>query len=174
LDLNNGFWFVVSGFWLYFAEASKVEDEMATIRAVEEIEAWQKARELVRAVYEMSKTGAFSRDFGLRDQIRRASVSVISNIAEGFERGGKAEFVQFLSMAKGSAGEVEAQLYVALDAGYIDQAQFDSTRVIAGSTKRLIAGLINYLNGSGIKGQKYKRHSQPETRNQKPETEDPC
>ena len=98
----------------------------------------------------------------------------MSNIAEGFERGGRAEFIQFLSMAKGSAGEVETQLYVALDAGYIDQEQFDSVRGVARSTKRLIAGLMNYLNGSSIKGQKYKQHSQPETRNQKPETEDQC
>jgi four helix bundle protein len=104
--LVSGFWFVVSGF---------SGGEMATLRQFEDIEAWQKARELTRAVYDCSKVGLFSRDFGLRDQMRRASVSVMSNIAEGFERGGKGEFVQFLAMAKGSAGEVEAQLYVALD-----------------------------------------------------------
>ena len=147
---------------------------MPTIRIVEELEAWQKARELVKAIYEMTKRGEFSRDFGLRDQIRRASVSVMSNIAEGFERGGSTKFIHFLSMAKGSAGEVESQRYVALDAGYIDNGRFDSVRAIAGSTKRLIAGLRNYLNGSNIKGQKYKQYSQPETRNQKPETEDKC
>ena len=129
---------------------------MATLRRFEDIEAWKAARELTRAVYSFSKVGPFARDFGLRDQIRRAAVSVMSNIAEGFEREGKGEFVQFLSMAKGSAGEVEAQLYVALDEGYIDKDQFDSVKAIASSTKRLIAGFMNYLRVSGIKGQKYK------------------
>jgi four helix bundle protein len=129
---------------------------MATLRRFEDIDAWKAARELTRAVYSFSKDGAFARDFGLRDQIRRAAVSVMSNIAEGFEREGKGEFVQFLSMAKGSAGEVEAQLYVALDEGYIDAEQFDSVKAIASSTKRLIAGFMNYLRDSGIKGQKYK------------------
>lgn len=129
---------------------------MATIRRVEDIEAWQKARELANAVYAIFQSGPFSRDFGLRDQIRRASVSVMSNIAEGFERGGKAEFIQFLSMAKGSAGEVEAQLYVALDAGYIEEEQFNSIKAIVTSAKRLIAGFMNYLKSSGMKGQKYK------------------
>ena len=143
---------------------------MATIRMFEEIEAWQKARELTRAIYLCSKTGAFSRDFGLRDQIRRSSVSVMSNIAEGFERGGKAEFIQFLAVAKGSAGEVEAQLYVALDAGYIDEKEFKTLKGTAASTKRLIAGFMNYLRASAIKGQKYK----PETRDQRPETEELC
>src|ERR1044071_8834864 len=88
---------------------------MSTFQSFEDIEAWQKARELTRRVYEVSEVGAFARDFGLRDQIRRASVSALSNIAEGFERSGTGEFIQFLSAAKGSAGEVRAQLYVALD-----------------------------------------------------------
>ena len=90
---------------------------MATIQRFEEIEAWQVARELTRSVYECSKSGSFAKDFALRDQIRRAAISVMSNIAEGFERGGNAEFIQFLSIAKGSAAEVETQLYVALDQG---------------------------------------------------------
>ena len=87
---------------------------MPTIKKVEDIEAWKKARELTRAVYNCSKIEPFSKDFALRDQMRRAAVSVMSNIAEGFERGGTKEFVQFLAIAKGSAGEVEAQLFVAL------------------------------------------------------------
>ena len=77
---------------------------MTTFQSFEEIEAWQKSRELNREIYAFSKEGPFSKDFGLRDQIRRASVSIMSNIAEGFERGGTGEFVQFLSIAKGSAG----------------------------------------------------------------------
>ncbi len=129
---------------------------MATIQRFEDIEAWQKARELTNAVYSCSSIGAFPQDFGLRDQIRRAAVSIMSNIAEGFERGGSREFIQFLAIAKGSAGEVEAQLYVALDQGYIDQGQFDSIKAAALATKKLIAGFMNYLRQSDLKGQKYK------------------
>lgn len=129
---------------------------MATIQKFEDIEAWQKARKLTRSIYACSSTGAFARDFGLRDQIRRAAVSIMSNIAEGFERGGSAEFIQFLAIAKGSTGEVEAQLYVALDQKYITEEQFDCLRSLATSTKKLIAGFINYLKQSNLKGQKYK------------------
>ena len=129
---------------------------MGTITKFEDIEAWQKARELTNAVYSCSGKGAFAKDFGLRDQIRRAAVSIMSNIAEGFERSGSAEFLQFLAIAKGSAGEVEAQLYVALDQGYINQELFDSIRSTASSTKKLIAGFMNYLKRSNLKGQKYK------------------
>ncbi len=92
---------------------------MGTITRFEEIEAWQKARQLSAAIYKTTNAGIFSRDFGLRDQIRRAAVSVMSNIAEGFDRGGNKEFIQFLYIAKGSAAEIQAQLYVALDAGYM-------------------------------------------------------
>ena len=129
---------------------------MATIRQFEDIEAWQVARELTRAIYTCSNSGPFARDFGLRDQIRRASVSIMSNIAEGFERGGSAEFVQFLAIAKGSAGEVEAQLYVAFDQGYITEEQFEALRQLTASTKKLIAGFMNYLKKSDLRGQKYK------------------
>ena len=82
---------------------------MATIRRFEDIEAWKKARELNREVYRITRGDLFARDFGLRDQIRRSSVSVLSNIAEGFERDGNAEFKQFLYIAKGSAGELRAR-----------------------------------------------------------------
>lgn len=88
---------------------------MATIEKFEDIEAWKKARELTRDVYTASKQAAFAKDFGLKDQIRRAAVSIMSNIAEGFERGGDKEFAQFIALAKGSSAEVRAQLYVALD-----------------------------------------------------------
>ena len=129
---------------------------MATIKRFEDIEAWKKARELTREVYRHSKAGPFSRDFGLRDQIRRAAVSVMSNIAEGFERGGTKEFMQFLAIAKGSVGEIESQLYVALDQAYINEDEFVSLKSLAGPTKRLIGGLISYLRQSGMKGVKYK------------------
>ena len=129
---------------------------MATIKRFEDIEAWKKARELTREVYRHSKVGPFSKDFGLRDQIRRAAVSVMSNIAEGFERGGNKEFMEFLAIAKGSVGEIESQLYVALDENYIDENDLVSLKRLAGSTKRLIGGLLGYLRQSGMKGVKYK------------------
>jgi len=129
---------------------------MGTFKSVEEIDAWQKAREVVREVYAHSSAGLFAKDYALRDQIRRAAISAMSNIAEGFERGGTAEFVQFLSIAKGSLGEVEAQLYVALDQGYIDQRAFGFLIEQTTSGKRMIAGLMCYLKRSGVRGQKFK------------------
>lgn len=98
---------------------------MPTFQNFEKIKAWQKARELTREIYAISNHSLFSKDFGLCNQIRKASVSIISNIAEGFERDGTGEFVQFLAMAKGSTGEVKSQLYVALDQGYISKETFD-------------------------------------------------
>jgi four helix bundle protein len=124
---------------------------MATLTRFEELEAWQKARQLVREIYRLTGEGEFARDLPLCDQIRRAAISVLSNIAEGFERESNAEFVQFLGIAKGSAGEVEAQLVVALDQGYVSQVQFDASREIIASAKRLIAGLIHYLRRSGMR-----------------------
>ena len=89
------------------------------------------AKQLVTVIYRLSADGKFSKDFGLRDQIRRASVSVMSNIAEGFERGSQKEFSRFLRMAKGSSGEVRSQLYVALELGYLDLADFEAVKVKA-------------------------------------------
>ena len=129
---------------------------MASIEKFEEIEAWQKARELTQEIYRVTNQGAFAKDFGLRDQIRRASVSIMSNIAEGFGRGGNREFVQFLSMAKGSVSEVQAQLYVAVDAGYLAKDQFDQLYSLSQSTGNLIGGFIRYLAASEHKGAKYK------------------
>ncbi len=120
---------------------------MATIERFEDIEAWQKARELTRSIYRCTADGAWAKDFGLRDQIRRAAVSIMSNIAEGFERGGTAEFVRYLTMAKASAGEVRCQLYVALDVEYIDQHTFGQLSTLATRTSGLIAGFTNYLKG---------------------------
>jgi four helix bundle protein len=129
---------------------------MASIERFEEIAAWQKARELVREIYRVTKSGEFSRDFGLRDQVRRAAVSILSNIAEGFGRGGDKEFMQFLSTAKGSVAEVQAQLYVALDAGYLDQPAFSRLYGQAEEAGRLIGGFMKYLQQSVLKGSKYK------------------
>ncbi len=100
---------------------------MGTFKSFEEIEAWQKAREITRQIYGQSNKGLLSRDFGLRDQMRRACISIMSNIAEDFERSGTGEFLQFLAVAKGSTGELRTHLYIALDQAYLDKATFDKT-----------------------------------------------
>ncbi len=111
----------------------------------EDLHAWQAARKLTLDVYQLSSVGAFAHDFGLRDQIRRAAVSIMSNIAEGFESRTRPLFTEFLGRAKGSAGEVRAQLYIALDVGYIDQTQFTSLYDQVDKISRQIFKLTNYL-----------------------------
>jgi four helix bundle protein len=111
------------------------------IERFEDLIAWQKARSLTAKIYPATNQGNFARDFGLRDQIRRAVVSVMSNIAEGFERNRPAEFHRFLSIAKASCGEVRSQLYVAFDAGYLDQAGFSNLIRQAEEVSRVIEGL---------------------------------
>jgi four helix bundle protein len=129
---------------------------MATFQTFEDIGAWQKARELTKEIYRVSKQGPFSKDFGLRDQIRRASTSVMSNIAEGFERDGSGEFSQFLSIAKGSVGEVKSQLYIAIDQEYVDKKTFDRLFELAAEVGKMTGGLMGYLRKSKVKGTKYK------------------
>src|SRR5256714_15563045 len=129
---------------------------MATFKKFEEIESWKRARELTRRVYDVSGKDMFSKDFGLKDQIRRASVSIMSNIAEGHDRSGTGKFVQFLATAKGSAAEVRCQLYVALDQSYIDQKIWAELSRLAMETGRIIGGLMKDLPGSGSKRAKYK------------------
>ena len=123
----------------------------------EELHIYQRARDLTNAVYDLTRGSAFSRDLSLVDQIRRASVSVMSNIAEGFERGAVAEFVQFLYIAKGSCGEVRAQLQIAADQKYISPAERErltgSCRQISG----MISNFIAHLQGSGYPGEKTAR-----------------
>jgi four helix bundle protein len=114
---------------------------MAKIECFEDLIAWQKARVLVGDVYRVTNQGLFARDFGLRDQIRRAGVSVMSNIAEGFERGKPGEFQQFLSIAKGSCAELRSQLYVALDVGYLTREVFEPLLSLAAEVGRIIGGL---------------------------------
>ena len=129
---------------------------MATIRRFEDLKSWKEARILVNLIYKISGQRPFKNDLDLRSQIRRAAISVVSNIAEGFERGGTREFIQFLSYARGSAGEIKAQLYVALDQGYISTDVFDACYALADGTIRLISGLIRYLRKTKIKGSKYR------------------
>jgi len=118
---------------------------MSTIVRFEDIQAWQTARELTRLVYGLSGKGAFSKDFGLRDQIRRAAVSVMSNIAEGFENQTQAQFIRYLGLAKGSAGEVRSQAYVALDLQYIKPEEFEILIDLADKNARQLARFIAYL-----------------------------
>ena len=114
---------------------------MAKIEKFEDLIAWQKARELTRAIYEVTRHGAFAKEYGLSGQIQRAAVSIMSNIAEGFERGGRGEFHQFLSTAKASCAEVRSQLYVALDVGYLDKSAFDRLMLQAEEVARIVGGL---------------------------------
>lgn len=130
---------------------------MATFRSFVEIEAWQKARELTGLVYVATRSAGFSKDFALRNQVRRASISIMANIAEGFGRSGSVEFIQSLAVAKGSACEVISHVYVALDQGYVSQEEFDRLNSLAEKTVDLIGGLMRYLQKSSIKGAKYKR-----------------
>jgi four helix bundle protein len=129
---------------------------MATVARFEDLEVWQKARALANEVYAVSGDGAFGRDFGLRNQVRRAAVSVMANIAEGFERGGDTEFRQFLAVAKGSCGEVRSHLYAALDQGYVASEQHRQVAEQAEEIGRMIAGLMRHLRQSPFRGNKYK------------------
>jgi four helix bundle protein len=114
---------------------------VARIERFEDLIAWQKARVLVRAILAATRTGEFTRHRSLSDQIQRASVSVMSNIAEGFERGGRAEFAHFLSIAKASCAETRSLLYVCLDAGLLSQRAFDDLLDLALETGRVVGGL---------------------------------
>jgi four helix bundle protein len=128
---------------------------MATIKTFEDIEAWRRARVLSMEIYEMTLTGSFSKDFSLRDQINKSSGSVMDNIAEGFERGGTKEFVQFLFIAKGSAGEVRSQLHRALDRKHLNENRYDRLIEEIGTISKMLTRLIVYLRESNIKGTKY-------------------
>ena len=137
---------------------------MATVERFEDLVCWQKARELVREVYRAFKG---LNDYGFKDQIQRASVSVMSNIAEGFESGTQQEFVNYLYIAKGSAGEVRAQLYAAYDVGYLDVSRFQSLRGLAEECSRLIARFIRGVKGSRFQGLQYKREESRAGREQR-------
>ena len=112
-----------------------------TISRFEDLIAWQKARQLVAAIYQATGKGAFAKDYGLRDQIQRSAVSIMSNIAEGFDRGTRPEFHKFLVIAKGSCAEVRSQLHVALDCGYITQQDFDAIVGLAQEVAKIVGGL---------------------------------
>lgn len=127
---------------------------MATIRQFEEMIVWKKSRELTREIYKSFRN---CRDYGFKDQIQRASVSIMSNIAEGFERGTKQEFINYLYIAKGSAGEVRAQLYVALDAGYLNVEVFKYLSSLVSECSRLLQSFITKVKTSQLQGLQYKK-----------------
>lgn len=129
---------------------------MSTIQKFEDIIAWQKARELTREIYKHLNFEKV-KDRGFCDQIQRASVSVMSNIAEGFERGTRQEFLNYLYIAKGSAGEVRAQLYIALDVEYLNIETFKYLNGLVLDCSRLLSSFINKLKGTNIQGLQYKK-----------------
>ena len=128
---------------------------MSTYKRFEEIEVWQKARELAQKVYRLSTEGSFAKDFKLRDQMNGSAGSIMDNIAEGFERDGKKEFIQFLSIAKGSADELRSQLYCAHDRDHISKEAFDTSQEEVIQLSKQISGFMHYLKASEYRGTKY-------------------
>ena len=129
---------------------------MATIKHFEDILSWQKARELCKFTGTLIDKGKFKNSFKLIDQIESSSGSIMDNIAEGFERGGNKEFIQFLYISKGSCGEFRSQLYRALDRSYINQDEFQHLYNLAKEIIVLLQKLIDYLHNTGLKGPKFK------------------
>ena len=121
---------------------------MAKVEHFEDLEVWKLARKLTGKIYSLSRSGEFSKDFGFRNQICRAAVSIVSNIAEGFERRSNTQFMQFLDIANGSAGEVRAQLYIALDLDYITQKQFHDVFDDIVCVGKMLTSLIRHLRTS--------------------------
>ncbi len=132
---------------------------MATIQKFEDLICWQKSRELAKGIYRAFKNCS---DYGFRDQIQRAAVSIISNIAEGFERGTKQEFINYLYIAKGSAGEVRAQLYIALDIGYLNIETFKYLNNLAKECSRLIQSFTEKVKGGSKIGTQFKAIEKPD------------
>ena len=129
---------------------------MATYKRFEDLEIWQLARQLCQLIFSYTLQEKFSKDFALKDQIKRSSGSIMDNIAEGFERGGNREFVNFLSIAKGSTGEVQSQLYRSKDETLISEEQFINAYNLAEEIKNKTGGFMKYLNSSEFKGMKFK------------------
>jgi four helix bundle protein len=119
---------------------------MPRINSFEEINSWKESRNFNKLIYEVTNKGDFEKDFDLRRQIRRASVSISSNIAEGFERNTSKEFIHYLYISKASAGEVRSQLYLALDLGYIDIDEFNILKEKIENISKMLSGFIKYLN----------------------------
>jgi len=136
---------------------------MATFKTFEEIKSWQKARELCNVIGKIIDEGRFKKNFSLIDQIERSSGSIMDNIAEGHERGGNREFLQFLYISKASCGEFRSQLYRASDRNYIQQSEFDLMYALAKDIISLLQKLINYLEEAEMKGLKFKTRQNANT-----------
>jgi four helix bundle protein len=121
---------------------------MATAKSFEELDVWKNGKKFTVLIYKVTNSKTFSSDFSLRDQLRRASVSIISNIAEGFERNGNKEFIRFLKIAKGSAGEIRAQLYIAFELDYISNSEFKELYEEINLISKQLSSLITYLRKS--------------------------
>jgi len=134
-------------------------ENMATIERFEDLEICKKARELNKCVLEICKYPLLSKDFEMVRHLKKISGSIMDNIAEGFSRGGNIEFRQFLSISKGSSGEIKSQLYRSLDAEYIEQIEFEELYKLADDISKMASSLINYLNNCDIKGNKFKNNS---------------
>lgn len=136
---------------------------MSTIHRFEDLEVWQKAREICKYIFILTCRDPFSKDYSLKDQIKRSSGSVMDNIAEGFERGGNKEFTNFLTISKGSLGEVRSQTYRAFDYGYITIENLDHLLNETSSLTERLGKFISYLRNSEFKGVKFKRNNQDGT-----------
>ena len=134
---------------------------MASIKSFEDLEIWKEGRKINREIYSLTQKHSFSKDFALKDQIRRASISIMANIAEGFERNSNKEMIYFLSISKGSAGEVLCLLYLALDEKYIPQKEFDHLYVKLRILMQKTGRFIQYLQTSNIRGARYKNTTHP-------------
>ncbi|MBT3877545.1 MAG: four helix bundle protein [Candidatus Scalindua sp.] len=131
-----------------------------SVKYFEDLEIWKLSRKLTNKIYNISNDGKFAKDFGLRDQIRRAAVSIMSNIAERYERCGNQEFIQFLSIAKASCGEVRSQLYVVMDQGYMNKKECEQLIDNDRKLSIMINNFIEYLKEGTYKGTKYKMPKQ--------------
>jgi four helix bundle protein len=129
---------------------------MSKVERFEDLKVWQLARELCQMIHKLTLNDLFSKDFKLIGQIKGSSGSIMDNIAEGFERDGNKEFIQFLSIAKGSCGETRSQLYHAIDNKYITQDEFDLAYDKTFECSKMLKGFIIYLKDSEMKGNKYK------------------
>lgn len=130
-----------------------------SVQSFEELNVWKRARESVNIIYKITKNKKFFQDKGLVDQIRRAAVSILSNISEGFERGSNVEFIQFLYIGKASCGEVRCQIIIAFDQGYIDEREVTEIKELTMRVSGMIGNLISYLRKSKFKGSKFKKAS---------------
>lgn len=133
--------------------------DMSKVERFEDLKVWQMARELCKDIHKFTLQDSFSRDYKLVGQIKASSGSIMDNIAEGFERDGNKEFIQFLSFSKGSSGETRSQLYRAIDNGYISQKEFDIAYARSLECSKMLKGFMIYLKESELKGNKYKKEN---------------